>query len=336
MVTRLRRSIYFEAPGRVEVRTEGSPSPSIGEVRVQSICSAISAGTELLILRGEAPPALATDESLASLTGTLTFPLKYGYASVGIVTELGPQTDHAWLNRRVFAFNPHETEFVAPVASLIALPNGLSNDDALFLPNMETAVSLVQDGHPFVGERVAVLGAGVVGLLSTALLARTALAELTVVERLHTRRLMAASLGAMHLIDPDDAAAIVAAGEQADLVFELTGSPGALNMAITIAGFAGRVVIGSWYGIKSVPLDLGGRFHRSRIQLISSQVSTLAPQLLARWSKTRRLDFALSMLTVIRPSRLISHRIPFESAQEAYALVGSRDPQTLQVVLAHA
>ena len=334
MVARQRRSLMFTAPGQVVLRSEASPAPGPGEVRVRSLCSAISAGTELLVYRGQAQPDLQADSTIGALSGSLAYPLKYGYATVGRIIESGPGT-HGWQDRRVFAFNPHETEFVAPVNSLLQLPDDLNDEDALFLPNMETAVSLAQDGHVYPGERVVVLGAGVVGLLTTTLLARTPLAQLTVIDGLPLRRRTAQTMGAKRVVDPADTSAITALEGLADVTFELTGSPAALDTAIGLTGYAGRVIIGSWYGTKPVTLDLGGTFHRSRIQLISSQVSTLAPALLARWTKERRLNFALTLLALFRPSLLITHRIPFESAPDAYAMLAAGNPDILQVVLTH-
>ena len=335
MVTRQRHSLYFEAPGRVVVRAEPAPAPGTGEVRVRSLCSAISAGTELLLYRGEAPAALSADETLPSLAGNLAYPLKYGYAAVGEVVELGPHVSADWLGARVFAFNPHETEFTCGVAALWSLADGVMTEDALFLANMETAVSLLHDGHAYAGERVVVLGAGVVGLLTTALLARMPLENLIAIDAIPLRRERARQLGATAALDPADAASMQQLEERADVVFELTGAPAALNTAIQLTGFAGRVVIGSWYGTKRAELDLGGRFHRSRIQLIASQVSTLAPALQARWTKARRFEYAQSLLGAIRPSQLITHRVPFADAPNAYAMLARHNPDILQMVLTY-
>ena len=164
---------------------------------------------------------------------------------------------------------------------------------------METAVNFLLDGAPLLGETAVVLGQGVVGLLTTALLRQYPLDRLIVLDRFELRREKARALGVSDAFDPaidlDRVKALLGEG-RADLTFELSGQPQTLDLAIELTGFAGRVIIGSWYGRKSAALDLGGRFHRSRIRLISSQVSTLTPDLFARWSKARRLDVAWSML----------------------------------------
>ncbi len=329
----MRRSLFFTGPRSLELREEAAPEPGPGELRVRSVLSAISPGTELLIYRGEAPHAMAADASIAALSGDLAFPLKYGYACVGVVDATGDGVDAAWLNRRVFAFNPHESVFVAPVGAVHAIPDVIPDEDAAFLPNMESALSFVLDGAPLIGERVAVIGQGVVGLLTTALLTRMSPEALIAVERVAFRRDWAARLGATQVLDPSDGLALDAVRERADLTFELSGAPAALDTAIALTGFGGRVVIGSWYGSKLVTLDLGGRFHRSRIQLRASQVSTLAPELAARWDKARRFAYAWRLLAELKPSRLITQRVAFDDAARAYQLLDAAQHLALQVVL---
>lgn len=322
-----RHALYFTAPGRVEVRTEPLAAPGPGEARVQTICSAISAGTEMLVYRGEFPGGLSVDATLSALSGNFAYPLRYGYAAVGRVTELGAGVAADWLGRPVFAFQPHASAFVAPVAELQPLPEGLPPEDAVFLPNMETAVNFLLDGAPLIGERVAVFGQGVVGLLTTALLARLPLDSLHTFDRFALRREWSLKLGATASADPDEAPAL-----DADLCYELSGSPAALDCAIAATGFAGRIVIGSWYGEKRHPVDLGGRFHRERLRLISSQVSTLTPELQARWTKARRLQVAWQRLAEMKPSQLITHSFPLSNSATAYALLDQHPDQALQVI----
>jgi threonine dehydrogenase-like Zn-dependent dehydrogenase len=248
------------------------------------------------------------------------------------------------LGREVFAFQPHCSHFTAGPGDLILVPEGLRRDDAVFLPNMETAVTFVMDGAPLIGERVAVLGQGIVGLLTTALLSEFPLTSLVTLDRWSLRRQTSLALGATTSLDPGLPNAIerarVALGEDqpaggADLVFELSGSPAALNLALELAGFSSRVVIGSWYGSKRSPLDLGGSFHRSRIRLIGSQVSTLSPEHLGRWDKARRFQVAWGKLQEIRPSRFITHRFPVERAGEVYQLLDENPSETIQVVFTY-
>jgi len=325
-----RHSLFFTAPHRIEVREEALPALATRQVLVQTIASAISPGTEMLIYRGQAPTELAADESIAALSGSLNFPLKYGYACVGRVTQLGPEVGDMWRDRLVFAFNPHESHFVAAITDLFPLPADIDPDTALLLPNMETAVNFLHDGAPLLGESVAVFGQGIVGLLTTALLARIPLASLTTLDHYPVRREASLSLGADASFDPSALPDL-----QVDLTYELSGAPAALDQAIAVTGFAGRVVIGSWYGQKRADLNLGGRFHRSRIRLISSQVSTLNPALTGHWTKARRMAVAWQMLREVKPARLITHRFPFAEADKAYKLIDEHPEQCIQVVLVY-
>ncbi|MBL8092495.1 MAG: hypothetical protein JNJ43_19330, partial [Anaerolineales bacterium] len=161
---------------------------------------------------------------------------------------------------------------------------------------METAVNFLLDGAPLIGERVAVFGQGVVGLLTTALLARLPLASLTTFDKFPLRREWSQKFGAS---SADLRGLKDLGGLEGDLIYELTGSPAALDDAISAAGFSARIVVGSWYGEKRHAVDLGGKFHRARLKLISSQVSTLTPELHARWSKARRLAVAWQMLEAV-------------------------------------
>ena len=327
------QALYFSGPRQVEWRALPRTTIQPGQVRVRTVCSGISAGTELLIYRNEMPGDMAADETLSALGGQLTYPLKYGYAVVGRVVELGQDVDRTWLNQLVFAFNPHETAFVATTTELYRVPDGLAPELAVLLPNVETALNFLQDGRPVAGEDVIVIGQGIVGQLTTALLARMPLNSLVTLDRYPLRRDRSLALGASNALDPAHIAALVPYQAQADLCYELSGAPAALNTAITLTGFGGRVIIGSWYGTKTAPIDLGGRFHRSRIQLISSQVSTLSPHLQTRWSKARRMTFALDLLQQLPLSTLITHRIPFSQAATAYQLLDRQPEQCLQIVL---
>ncbi len=327
------RYLWFEGPRRVQLKKRPTCAPQRGEVRVRVHLTAISPGTELLLWRGQLPAGLAADATLPALQQRLAYPLTYGYAAAGTVEALGAGVDQQWLGQRVFAFQPHASAFCAPVEQLFPLPENLPWEDALFLPNMETAVNLVMDGRPLLGERVLVLGQGVVGLLTTALLARFPLAQLTVADRVPSRLQRARALGASQALPPEALTAEVFANEGADLTFELSGQPAALNTAIACTGYAGRVVIGSWYGSKTAPLALGGHFHRSRIQLISSQVSTIAPSLRGRWDKQRRFALVWRLLAEIAPRQLITHTLPAAEAANAYRLLDEEPQTAIQILL---
>lgn len=329
-------ALWFAAPGRVEVREETLAPPGAGQVLVETLVSAISPGTEMLVYRGQVPAGMPLDATIPALAGEVTYPLRYGYAAVGRVVEPGAGVDPAWRGRRVFAFQPHASHFLAAPGELLAVPEGISPEAAALLPNAETAVNFLMDGRPIVGERVVVFGQGVVGLLTTALLARLPLAGLVTVDRYPLRRQWSLALGAGAAVDPDEPGALDALRASSDLTYEVSGNPAALEQAIAATGFGGRVVIGSWYGDKRAALDLGGAFHRSRIQLLSSQVSSIAPRFSGRWSKARRLEVAWSLLAGLDAGRLITHRVPIADAAAAYDLLDRRPQEAIQVLLTYA
>ena len=338
-----RLTLVFTGPGRVEVVPEdddgdgdgdGHAGAPPGRVLVRTLVSAISAGTELLAFRGQIPPGTALDETLGALAGgTFAYPFRYGYAAVGEVVATGAGVDGAWRGRRVFAYEPHATAFTAAPADLVAVPEGIAPERAALLAHTETAVNLVLDGAPLVGEEVLVIGQGTIGLLATALLARVPLARVTVCEPLPLRAAAARALGARHVAGNADEAVRAVGARGADLVFELSGDPAALDLAIAAAGHEARIVVGSWYGGKRAPVDLGGRFHRRRLRLVSSQVSRIAPALSARWDRERRFGVAWNALAEIDTLPLISHRFPFADAQAAYEIIDRHPERVLQVLL---
>jgi threonine dehydrogenase-like Zn-dependent dehydrogenase len=305
---------------------------------VRAICSTISSGTELLIYKGEAPADLAADTALAALQGSLAFPLKYGYCMVGRVEELGDGVEPEWQGRIVFAFNPHETAFNARVQDLLPLPAAVSEQDAAFLPTAETAVNLILDAEPRLGERVVVLGTGIIGLLTTALLAQHPLESLIVFDRYAARRELATKLGAMSF-DPDagtSRAQSALGTRKADLVYELSGSPEAINLAMDLVGEHGRIVVGSWYGRRRAALNLGEHFHRGRVRIISSQVSQIEPALRGRWDRQRRFEQAWKLLANVHPATLFAPKvIAFDQAAEAYKLLDTQPDKHLAILLSY-
>lgn len=334
------REVYFTGLGEVEVRETSIPDLGADEVRVRSAVSAISPGTELLVYRGEAPMGMAVDATIDPLSGTFEFPLTYGYAAVGQVTAVGADISDEWLDKRVFAFHPHHSHFTLPPGDLVPLPEDCSLEVAALLANVECAVNFVMDGRPVIGERVAIFGQGVVGLLTTAVLAQYPLKSLITVDLYERRRAVSETLGADEALDPD-ATDIVGRLRNTDepsgtdLAYELTGDPDALDTAIDAMAYDSRLVVGSWYGSNRATLHLGGRFHRNRGTLVSSQVSSIAPRYSGRWSKDRRLDVAWDQLDCLEPNELITHRLPVDRAPEAYQLLEESPDETIQVLLTY-
>lgn len=323
-------ALYFVAPRAVESRTEELPEPSEGEVLVETDVTAISAGTELLLYRGELTEGTRLDETLSSLSGGFQYPLRYGYAAAGRVVALGTNVSAALRDCRVFAFEPHGSHFLSRADGLVFVPENVSQERAVLLPSVETAVNLILDGRPLVGERVLVAGQGVVGLLTTAILARFPLARLVTTDPVDGRRQLSEGLGAHRSVSPEE----LDEGDF-DLTFELSGSPEALNGAIARTGYEGRLVVGSWYGSKRAEIDLGTHFHRGRLTVISSQVSHLAPDLSARWDRSRRLAVAFEHLAMLPLEGIVTHRFEISRAAEAYRLLESDRESCLQVLLTY-
>jgi 2-desacetyl-2-hydroxyethyl bacteriochlorophyllide A dehydrogenase len=317
----------------VELREESLPALAADQVLVQTICSAISPGSEMLVYRGQFPRQLADAHDFIS--ASLDYPLAYGYAAVGKVVEAGGAVDPSWAGQSVFAFQPHSSHFITTPDNLIPIAD-LPPDCACFLPHMETAVNFVQDAAPIVGERALVLGQGIIGLLTASLLAEFPLERLVTADCYELRRNASQAIGVAACLDPNapgfraQVRSMLEPG--ADLSLEVSGSPAALDDAIALTRFSGRVVIGSWYGEKRATLDLGGSFHRSRLRLISSQVSSIAPELSSRWDKARRFEVARQALRRIQPQKWITHRFRIEQAAEAYGLLDEDSRETIQVL----
>jgi len=282
--------------------------------------------------RGQWPEDGLLDDVLEPLRRPARYPFPYGYACVGHVDAVGKGVAPHWQGRRVFVFHPHQSHVLATPDALLPLPPEVTDEDALFYPNMETAITLVHDAAPLLGERVLVFGQGIVGLLTTHLLAWFPLEELTTVDPYPLRREASRQAGAHRALAPED---LEDSPPFADISIEVSGSAQALQQALNLTRYHGKVVVGSWYGTKPVTLRLGTHFHRSRLRLVVSQVSTLDPTLRGRWDRERRGTLAWRLLARIRPSRWITHRFPITRAADAYRQI-DRDPETcLQVVLTY-
>jgi threonine dehydrogenase-like Zn-dependent dehydrogenase len=188
------------------------------------------------------------------------------------------------------------------------------------------------------GERVVVLGQGVVGLLLTGLLSRHPLQSLLTYEGFSKRREISKRMGAQEVLEPGDGAApaeLLLGPRRADLVYELSGNPAALDLATALAGNEGRVVVGSWYGQKRANVDLGGHFHRGRVSLVSSQVSHINPALSGRWDKPRRFQEAWKWLAALKPGQLVTHTFDIQDAAQAYDLLDKNPQDALGVLLTY-
>jgi len=291
----------------------------------------------MLVYRGQIPADLPLD--LPTLRGSFAFPIKYGYASVGEVVEVGRAVEGIEAGDRVFALHPHQTSYVVPATLVVRLPPDLPPENGVFLANVETGVNVLLDAHPRLGDRVIVFGQGVIGLVVTQLLRRAGVEQVIAVDPIPLRRALALEVGADLALAPEEATppAIrdLTGGNGADSAIEASGNPEALAAAVEAVGQEGTVVVPSWYGTKPVSLPLGGSFHRGRVRIVSSQVGTLDPALGPRWDRARRQALARDLLARLQLAPLITHRIPFDRAAAAYELVDRRAEEVVQVILTY-
>jgi 2-desacetyl-2-hydroxyethyl bacteriochlorophyllide A dehydrogenase len=324
------RAVHFVAPGRVELREVEVPDPPEGHILVATEWSGISSGTELLAYRGEVDPDLPLDETLGALAGTFAYPFRYGYSAVGrVVRPAAPFQE----GQRVFAFHPHQDRFVADAREVVPVDD-LDPRAATLYPMVETALQVSLDAAPRLGETAVVVGLGAVGILVAALLTRTGAVVLGS-EPEPARRAAAGAFG-VRALDPVDVSEAVAAetgGRGTDLVVEASGNPGALASSLGLLAHEGTALVCSWYGTKPVSLPLGAEFHRRRLTLRSTQVSTLPAALTARWDRRRRAELAWRLTRGLPLSVLATHAFPFEQAAEAYACADRKDDGLMHAAL---
>ena len=293
-------ALWYVGPGRAEIRRESLGPPKPGEVQVRALCGAISAGTERLVFAGRVPASEFERMRAPLMGGAFPFPVKYGYATVGRV-ERGPAD---WPGRLVFALHPHQTLFNLPVEAVSPAPDGVPPARAALAANMETALNAVWDAAPSPADRIAIVGAGVVGALVAWLCAGLAGADVTLVDIEPSRAALARALG-VGFATPD------AAPVECDLVVHASGAAGGLATALGLAGDEATVLELSWYGAGEVAVPLGGPFHSRRLSLVSSQVGRVAQTHRARWTHRRRLAAALDLLADPRLDALIAPAIGF-------------------------
>jgi len=300
------RAIWYTAPGVVEIRSKPLESVAAGEALVRTAFSGISRGTERLVMSGTIGRQEWERMRAPLQEGAFPFPVKYGYCATGTVED-GPA---ALRGRTVFCLHPHQDRFVAPVDMLAPIPDAVPARRATLAANMETALNAVWDSGASAGDRIVVVGAGVVGLLVAYLAARLPGGDVTIVDVAADRRAIAEAFGA-RFATPD------AAPADADVVFHTSVSAAGLNTAIDCAAMEATVVELSWYGDRDVAAHLGGAFHSRRLRLQSSQVGQISPGRRPRWTYRRRLEKALALLADPVLDLLVADEIAFDDAPTA-------------------
>lgn len=327
-----RRAVTFAAPRCVEVREHEVPEPGDGQLLVRTLYSGISAGTEMLAYRGEIDPQLPLDSSIPALSGRFGYPFRYGYSCVGRV-----EVSHAAtaVGSVVFAFHPHQDFFVVDAAEAIPL-GAVDPRLGTFFPLIDTALQVTLDAGNVLEQPVVVVGLGAVGILTAALLLRAG-ARVVAAEPRPWRREVAAEFG-VAVLSPDDLEQVVIAetdGDGVPLLIEVSGNPAALAASLPLLAHEGTALVASWYGTQPVTLPLGGEFHRRRLTIRSTQVSTIPARLGAAWTRDRRRAAARRLLEQLPVQVLATHVFPFEDAAVAYAAVDRGESGLLHAALSY-
>ena len=317
-------AFWVTAPLQGELRRAALPPPGADEVQVRALYSGISRGTESLVFRGEVPASQWQAMRCPFQQGEFPAPVKYGYCSVGVV-EAGADE---LFGRRVFCLHPHQDRYVVPAAAVTVLPETLPSPRAVLAANMETAINGLWDAAPRLGDRITVVGGGVVGLLVASLAARIPGTDVQLVDTDERRAAVAARLGVRHVL-PSDAA------RERDIVVHASGQPEGLATALSLAGFEATVVEMSWYGDRRVPVALGEAFHSRRLVLRSSQVGAVATAQRARWDTRRRLALALDLLTDPAFDALVDARVDFDALPAAMARLAQTPDGALCTVVTY-
>jgi hypothetical protein len=312
------RAFWTVSPGRGELRDETLGRRETGDVLVRAELGAISRGTEALVFNGRVPPAEYTRMRAPFQEGAFPGPVKYGYSNVGVVVQ-GPD---ALVGQRVFTLYPHQTHYIVPADAVHVIPDDVPSARAVLAANMETALNSIWDARPHVGDRVTVVGAGVVGCLAAWLAGRIAECDVTLVDINPARRHAAEVLG-VRFSTPDGIT------DTADLVIHASGAVAGFELALNAAAFEATIVEVSWYGDAVVPAPLGGAFHARRLTVKSSQVGHVAASQRARWGHRRRMALALAMLRASELDMLITGESPFESLPDVMARLASEPGDAL-------
>ena len=308
------RQFWIQSIGHGEIQSADLPPRRDDEVRVRALYSGISRGTESLIFNGEVPPSQYESLRAPFQEGTFPVPVKYGYTSVGRVEE-GPE---ALKGRTVFCLYPHQDFYCVPANAVTPIPDSVPAERGVLSANMQTAINAVWDAGPSVGDRIVVIGAGVVGLLIAWLCRQIPGARVSVVDVEPARESITKALGINFLTEPPS-------GADADLVVHASGSAAGLVSALSVAGMEATIVDVSWYGSATVSLPLGEAFHSRRLTVKSSQVSHVPPDRAPRWSHQRRAKLAVQLLADDALDLLITGESPFDELPEVMARL-SRAP----------
>jgi threonine dehydrogenase-like Zn-dependent dehydrogenase len=306
-------AFWVREPGSGEIRDEVVPDPGPGEVLVRTLRSGVSRGTEALVFRGGVPPSLYASMRAPFQAGDFPGPVKYGYLNVGVVEQGRPDL----LRRTVFALFPHQSAYVVPADAVTVVPDDVPPERAVLAGTVETAVNALWDAGPLIGDRVTVVGAGMVGCCVARLLARMPGTEVTLVDTNPARAGTAEALGVGFALPAD-------AADGRDLVVHTSATSDGLQLSLDLLVADGTVVDLSWYGDTEVRLSLGGRFHTDRLGIRASQVGTVAASRRTRRTTAERLALALDLLRDPAFDALLTGTSKLEELPEVMADLAAR------------
>ena len=329
--TQTARAVWFEAERTAVLRTEEVPAPGPMEIQVRAIHSMVSQGSELNLYRGQGN---LPDLLLPTCKGTLPFPVSFAYQTIGEVVAVGPGAGLE-IGERVYCPHPHQNLFniIAPMVNRI--PADVDTYRAQFVGLFRVGLQVMLQRAVKPGEVVVVSGLGIVGTFS-AYLARLTAGKLIVIDPNAFRRDKAAWLGADAVVAPENAAEVIqrlSNGRGADMYIETSGAPPALQTAIENTAPLGTIAVAAWYGTRPVTLSLSPEFHLRSIKIVSIHVFRFDED--TNWDQDRMFETAFHFLKKIDVQHLITHRIPFDRAPEAYQLLDQHPEQTLAVLLEH-
>jgi hypothetical protein len=313
-------ALWYCGPGQAELREEALAPPGADEIRVRALYGAVSRGTEALVFNGRVPKSEFDRMRAPFMAGQFPFPVKYGYATVG-QAESG-----ALRGKVIFALHPHQSLFNVSASAAVEIPQTVPPQRAVLAANMETALNAVWDAAPGPADRIAIVGAGVVGSLVAYLCGYIPGAEVTLVDINPARAELAGALG-VGFAEPGSARG------ECDLVVHASGSSAGLRTAIELAGEEATVLEMSWYGDTAVPAMLGGAFHSRRLRLVSSQVGKIAPSHRPRWTHSRRLAAAVALLEDPRLDALLAPAVKFpDLARQLPRILGAGNATLCQLI----
>lgn len=307
---RVASALWYEGPGKASIRSERLPIPAPGLLTIETHYSGLSRGTESLVWSGKVPPSEWQRMRAPHQEGDFPFPVKYGYSATGAVVDGPPE----WIGKHTFSLHPHQDVFCLAPESVVLLPDTVSTKRGVLAANTETALNALWDSGAGPGDRIVVVGAGIVGLLVAYLAARLPGTEVTVIDVAENRRHLVTTLGAAFHLSSDDPAP--AGIQDADVVFHTSATSAGLNAAIEACGFEATLIELSWYGEHAVETHFGGAFHAKRLRLVSSQVGHVASNRRARWTHQRRLMAAIKLLSDPVLDCLVEDVVPFDALPE--------------------